>query len=301
MSLKSNGVTLPIGADAGTKKKEGRLLYVWRRFKKNKSAMIGLVIFLIVVMMALTADLYLDYIADAITQHADVRKQPPSAEHPFGTDQYGRDLFARIVYGARMSILISFSTTAMTLVAGSIIGAIAGFYGGRLDNIIMRVMDMLLAIPAILLAITVMAALGPSLFNLILALTISGIPANARFLRSLILSIRDQEYIEAARAVGTSDFRIITRHILPNTIGPLIVNSTLGVASIILSAAGLSFIGLGIQAPTPEWGSMLSGAREFIIQSPHLVIFPGIAIVVTVLSINMLGDGLRDALDPRLK
>ncbi|HNZ01287.1 MAG TPA: ABC transporter permease [Anaerolineaceae bacterium] len=227
--------------------------------------------------------------------------QPPTSEHPLGTDAFGRDVFARIAYGARVSLLIGFIVVGASLVIGGFIGAIAGYFGGILDNVLMRIMDVFLAIPQILLAIAVVAALGPGITNLIIALTISMIPAYARLLRSLILPLKDAEYVEAAKASGTNTWKIIFGHLLPNAMGPLIVNSTLAVGKTIVSAAGMSFLGLGISPPNPEWGAMLSEGKEYIRYAPNLVLYPGMAIMLAVLSLNLLGDGLNDALDPRLK
>ena len=200
-----------------------------------------------------------------------------------------------------MSLQVGFIAVGISLVIGGLLGAFAGFYGGTLDNVIMRVMDVLLAVPQTLLAIAIAAALGPGLFNMMIAVGISAVPNYARIVRGSVLSIRGMEYVEAARAVGSSDLRIILRHIIPNSMAPIIVQSTLGVASAILNAAGLSFIGLGIQPPNPEWGAMLSGGRQYIRDFPHLTLYPGLAIMLTILALNFLGDGLRDALDPKLK
>ena len=222
-------------------------------------------------------------------------------EHLLGTDNYGRDTLARLIFGGRISITIGIATALSALAVGGLIGAVAGFYGGKLDNIIMRIMDVFLGLPSVLLAIAVIAALGSSIINLMIAVAVSYVPIYARVIRSSVLSIRSKEYIESARAVGTGDFRIICKHIIPNAIGPLIVQATLGVGEIIIAAAGFSFLGLGIEPPLPEWGQMLSEGREVIRNMPSQVIFPGLCIMITVLSLNLLGDGLRDALDPRLK
>ncbi len=274
---------------------------VWVRFRKNKSAILGMVIFILLVIIALISPMIYDYNTDIVTQNLRNRLQPPTSEHPLGTDAFGRDVFARIAYGARVSLLIGFIVVGASLVIGGFIGAIAGYFGGILDNVLMRIMDIFLAIPQILLAIAVVAALGPGITNLIIALTISMIPAYARLLRSLILPLKDAEYVEAAKASGTNIWKIIFGHLLPNAMGPLIVNSTLAVGKTIVSAAGMSFLGLGISPPNPEWGAMLSEGKEYIRYAPNLVLYPGMAIMLAVLSLNLLGDGLNDALDPRLK
>ena len=274
---------------------------VWVRFRKNKSAILGMVIFILLVIIALISPMIYDYNTDIVTQNLRNRLQPPTSEHPLGTDAFGRDVFARIAYGARVSLLIGFIVVGASLVIGGFIGAIAGYFGGILDNVLMRIMDVFLAIPQILLAIAVVAALGPGITNLIIALTISMIPAYARLLRSLILPLKDAEYVEAAKASGTNTWKIIFGHLLPNAMGPLIVNSTLAVGKTIVSAAGMSFLGLGISPPNPEWGAMLSEGKEYIRYAPNLVLYPGMAIMLAVLSLILLGDGLNDALDPRLK
>ncbi|MGI6585907.1 MAG: ABC transporter permease [Gracilibacteraceae bacterium] len=274
---------------------------IWRRMKKNKLSIIGLVIFCILVIIALSADFIADYEELAIKQHGDIRLQKPSKEHIFGTDQYGRDLLARMVHGSRISLGLGFFTTGISLAIGGFLGAMTGYYGGIFDEIVMRLMDILLSIPALLLAIAIVSALGPNMINLLIAITISQIPGFTRIVRSTVLTVVGEDYIEAARACGSKDFRIITNDVLPNAIGPIIVQGTMSVAKMILLAAGLSFIGLGIQPPQPEWGYMLSEAREYMRDYPHLVLIPGIAIAISVFSINLIGDGLRDALDPRLR
>lgn len=284
-------------------KKEARTLWqgVWKRLKKNKLAIIGMIIIIAILLIAVFADIIVDYEEKAITQNSKNRLIPPNKDNWFGTDMYGRDIFARIVHGSRISLVIGLTTIALSLTGGGLIGAIAGYYGGRLDNILMRIMDMFLAIPPILLAIAVIAAVGSGVVNLFVALSVSGIPAYSRLFRSTVLTLRNEEFIEASRAVGAKDSWIMVKHIVPNAIGPIIVQATLGIANTIIAAASLSFIGLGIQPPSPEWGAMLSEGKEFMRYSPYIVISPGIAIMLTVLSLNLLGDGLRDALDPRLK
>ncbi|PIE98184.1 MAG: peptide ABC transporter permease [Treponema sp.] len=282
-------------------KKQSQVREVWNRLKKNKSALAGMVIMLLIIGSAIFADVLFDYDDVVIKQNISNRNQWPSAAHPFGTDDKGRDILARVVHGARTSLVIAFSTAAFAFVVGGILGAIAGFYGGLVDNFLMRLMDVFLAIPGTLFAITIVAALGASTFNLIIALAISSVPRFARIVRSSVMTVRDVEFIEAARAIGASDFRIITQHVIPNSLTPVLVHTTLNIATIILTIAGLSFLGLGIQSPTPEWGGMLSESRPYLRDFSYMSMFPGLAIVITILSLNLLGDGLRDALDPRLK
>lgn len=290
-----------MGKNTRETKKRSQLQAVWFRFKKNKLAMFGLILLLIMTLIAVFAPLIADYEQDVMVQNVAIRLQTPSREHIFGTDSYGRDIFGRIIFGSRISLFVGLVTVVIALTGGALIGATAGYYGGKIDNILMRLMDILLAIPSIVLAIAVVTALGPGIINLLIALSISRIPQFARIVRSAILSVKGQEYIEAAKACGTGDGRIILKHILPNAMGPIIVQSTLNMATTILAIASLSFIGLGVQPPTPEWGSMLSEAREFMRRFPYLVVSPGVSIVLAVLSLNLIGDGLRDALDPRLK
>lgn len=282
-------------------KKRSQWVEVWRRLTKNKMAILGLIILVILILAAIFADQIANYDNVVIKQNLMERLQAPSGKHWLGTDEFGRDIFARIVHGARVSLTVGIVAVSISIIFGGILGAISGYYGGKLDNIIMRAMDIFLAVPSILLAIAIVSALGPSIINLMIAIAISSIPRYARIVRASVLSIRDQEFIEAARAIGASNTRIILRHIIPNSLAPVIVQGTLGVASAILSTAGLSFIGLGIQPPAPEWGSMLSGGRQYLRYAWWVTTFPGVAIMITILSLNLLGDGLRDALDPRLK
>ncbi|GAA0178849.1 ABC transporter permease [Clostridium sediminicola] len=282
-----------------TKKKKSNFVETMKRLSKSKMAMVGLVIICILILTALFAGVIAPYgYAEQDLLNA---FQGPSAKHLFGTDEFGRDIFSRIVYGSRISLEVGFIAVSISVIIGGLLGAIAGYYGGKTDNIIMRVMDILLSIPQILLAISIAASLGPGLFNLMIAVGISSIPQYARIVRASVLSIREQEFIEAARAVGSSDIRTICKHILPNCLAPVIVQATLGVAFAILTAAGLSFIGLGISPPMPEWGAMLSGGRGYIRDYSYMTLFPGLAIMITILALNFLGDGLRDALDPKLK
>lgn len=282
-------------------RKKSQAAAIWRRLRKNKMAVLGLVILSLIILLAVFADLLFDYETLVIQQSAALRLKPPSAEHWLGTDEVGRDILARIVHGARISLPVAFVTIAVATVIGGLLGAISGYGSRQLDNVIMRVMDVFLAIPSILLSIALVAALGTSMTNMILAISISNIPPFARIVRSAVMTIKNEEYIEAARAIGASDARIILKHILPNCMAPIIVQATLSIAGSILAIASLSFIGLGISPPTPEWGSMLSTGRQFFRAAWWVCAFPGFAIMLTILSLNLLGDGLRDALDPKLK
>lgn len=283
------------------KKRRGQLYDIWRSLIKNKTAVASMLFIAFLVLVAIFADVIADYDTVVIKNNIPQRLLAPSAEHWFGTDGYGRDVLARIVHGARVSLLIGILTTVLSVIGGCVLGSLSGYYGGRVDGLIMRLCDIFMSIPAILLALAIVAALGRGLFNLIIALTATQIPAFARIMRSQILTIRDSEFVEAARSVGASDASVIARHIIPNAIGPLIVQATLAIASAILSAAGLSYVGLGVEPPMPEWGSMLSEAREFMRQETYLLVAPAGAIILTALSFNLFGDGLRDAMDPRLK
>ena len=282
-------------------KKRSTLLETWRRLKKNKGAVIGLILICVIILVAVFADILYDYDSVVIQPDYSATLQVGSIEHPLGTDEFGRDILARIVHGTRYSLSIALISTLISLTLGGVIGAYCGYIGGKLDNIVMRVMDIFLAIPNMLLALAIVAALGPNIVNLTIAIAISDIPRFARILRSNVLSIKDIEYIEAARATGAGRATIVFREILPNCIAPIIVQASIVMAAAIITAAGLSYIGLGVQAPAPEWGAMLSSGRTYMREYPHLVLYPGFAIVITVLAFNMLGDGLRDALDPRLK
>lgn len=284
----------------GTQKKaKSQLGVVLRALVKNKIALVGLFILLVLTLTAIFADQIAPY--DYAKQDLPNKFLHPSAEHLFGTDKFGRDIFSRVVYGTRISLLVGFIAIGIAVTLGGILGAVAGFYEGQIDNIIMRIMDVLMAIPNVLLAIAIVATLGTGITNLMIALGISAIPRFARVVRATTLTIRQEEYIEAAVASGMNDFQIIMTHILPNCLPPIIVQISLGIADAILMAAGLSFIGLGIQPPDPEWGTMLSEGRHYIRGYAYMTYFPGLAIVLTTLSLNLLGDGLRDALDPKMK
>jgi peptide/nickel transport system permease protein len=270
-----------------------------RRLARNKLAIAGLVIMCLFLLAAIFADWIAPY--DPIAQELAMRRRPPSQEHWLGRDDLGRDILSRIIFGARLSLQVGVMSVGFAIVIGSIIGAVSGFLGGWIDNLIMRLMDIMLAFPALLLAIAIVTILGPGLLNMLYAIGIVSIPAYARITRASVLSAKEQDYVTAARAVGVPSTRLLFRNILPNCLTPLIVQGTLGIGTAILDAAGLSFLGLGAQPPEPEWGAMLGQGRYSMFTAPHIVVSPGIAIMLTVLSFNLLGDGLRDALDPRLR
>jgi peptide/nickel transport system permease protein len=273
---------------------------IWSRLMRDKTSMISLGFIVILILVAVFANFLLD--EKLVTeQNVAERIQGPSAAHWFGTDLYGRDIFARVVYGSRISLSIGLLTVIISTVIGGLLGAIAAYYGGISDGIIMRITDVFLAIPEQLLAMTVVAALGATPASVIAALSIAVIPNRARLVRSAVLGIVDSQYVEAARAVGMRSQGIILKEIIPNTLGPIIVVSTQGIASIILTVSSLSYLGVGIQPPTPEWGAIIFEAREFLRIAPYMILLPGFVIVLTALAFNLAGDGLRDALDPRLK
>lgn len=274
---------------------------VWKRLCRNKTAVLGLVIVALLTLMAILSPILIDYETQVIKTNYSEALQAPSADHWFGTDEMGRDILLRVMYGSTVSLSIGVVTVAVSLTVGLILGAAAGYFGGKTDMIIMRIMDIFLAIPGTLLAICIVASLGNSIPNLVIAQAVSSIPTFSRVVRGAVITARDADYVEAARAIGAKDATIIFHEVLPNSLAPIIVQTTLQVASVILSIAGLSFIGLGIPAPRPEWGAMLSGARAYIRDYSYMCLFPGLAIMTTILSLNLLGDGLRDALDPRLR
>ena len=281
--------------------KQGQMHQIWVRFRRRFSAMLGLVFLIILILTAIFADVLFDYNDVAIKQNIVGRFQAPCAEHPFGTDDYGRDILARVVHGTRMSLSIGFAAVSISLVGGILIGSMVGYYGGRLDMIVMRGIDIFMAIPALLMAMMVVAVAGTSPVTIALALGISNIPAFTRVTRGAVLTVREKEYVEAARALGAKDHTIIFKHILPNCFAPLLVQATISVAINILSVSGLSYLGMGISPPTPEWGSMLSASRTYLRDHSYMAIFPGLAIMVTILALNLLSDGIRDASDPKLK
>lgn len=272
---------------------------VQRQLRRNRGATIGLLLLTIGILTAISAPLITPY--DPIYQDLLAPLRPPSLSHPFGTDEVGRDIFSRIIFGTRISLTMGLMSVAIGGVLGVVLGLLSGFYGGIVDNIIQRAMDLMLSFPGILLALAVVAILGPGLFNIVVAVGVAGIPHFARLARSQTLSIREMEYVSAARAVGCTNRRILRKYILPNLLSTIIVMSSLRVGIAILAASGLSFLGLGAQPPTPEWGAMLSMGRAYLRQAWWITTFPGLAIMITVLALNLFGDGLRDALDPKLR
>lgn len=272
---------------------------IWERFCQNKMSMCALGVLIIIIIIALFADVIADYESRAIAQNVLERMQPPSAEHWFGTDNLGRDLFARVIHGARYSMIFGIGCTALALFGGCVFGATAAYFGGKIDSIICRIMDTFMCIPFMLMALSLVSALGTGLKSMTIAMVVASVPSFTRMIRSIVLTVVRQDYIEAARSCGSNHVSIIFKHVLPNAMGPIIVNATMNIAGLILSAAGLSFIGMGIQPPNPEWGYMLSEAMPYMRRAPHLVIFPGLAIIITALCFNLLGDGLADAFDPK--
>lgn len=270
------------------------------RFVRNKSAMIGIIILIIFFTLAIFAPLFTTYSPFEQDSNA-LKVKPFQEEHLLGTDDLGRDLFTRIIYGGRISMTIGFFSTAISLLLGGMLGLIAGFYGGWIDKLLMRIIDVMLSFPYILLAIIIVTILGPSLLNAMIAIAISSTPMYARLMRSSVLAQKEEEYVMAERSLGTSQISLMFVTILPNSIMPMIVQATLGIGNAILSSAALSFIGLGAQPPNPEWGLMIASSRQFITSAWWIVTFPGIATMFTVFGFNLLGDGIRDLLDPRLK
>nr|WP_246187627.1 nickel transporter permease [Ornithinibacillus caprae] len=271
----------------------------YKKLRKNKAAMIGGFLILFFIIVAILGPFLTPH--DPDTPDVVNKLQPPSAEHWFGTDHHGRDIFTRIIHGMSITLYVGFFSVILGATFGVLIGIVSGYYGGRTDSFLMRCMDVLLAFPGILLALAIVSVLGGSLRNVIIAVAIFSIPVFARIVRGSTLAVKKLEYVDAIKALGASDIRIIFKHILPNVTSPLIVQATLSIATAVLTAAGLSFLGLGAKPPTPEWGAMLSEGRNYLYSAPHVAFFPGIAIVLVVLAFNILGDGLRDALDPKMK
>ena len=273
---------------------------IWHRFLKNKGAVLGLIVLIILILVALTVDFWLPQ-EKIVGQNIANKLQGPSKEHWFGTDELGRDLFWRTIYGTKYSLAIGFVAVLVSAIIGVPLGAIAGYFGGKAESIIMRITDIFSAIPPILMAIAIVSVLGRTTFNLMLSVGVSHFSNFVRVTRAAVLTVKNEEYIEASRALGKNDFYIINKHVLPNCLSPIIVQLTLRVAGSIISASSLSFLGIGIKPPTPEWGALLTAGKTFIGGYSYLCLFPGLAIMITVLAFNLVGDGLRDALDPKLK
>jgi peptide/nickel transport system permease protein len=279
---------------------EGRAASLsWRRLRRSPNLVVGTAILFLVLLSALLAPQVSPY--DPIDQDFGSQLQPPSASHLFGTDEFGRDILSRVIFGARIALSVGGLADAIATALGVLLGVTAGFFGGRLDAVVTRVIDVLLAFPYLLLAMIVVAILGPGLTNAMVAIAIVYTPQMARVVRGVVLSVKEHEYVEGARAMGGDAFRILGRHVLPNIVSPIIVMATLTVGFMIVETAGLSFLGLGASPPTPEWGSMLATGRGLMLTSPWIATFPGLAILVTVVAFNLIGDGLRDLLDPRLR
>jgi len=285
--------------DSGSRLTQGELADLWRRLRRNRAAVAGAGIVLVFVLLAILAPVLVPY--NPVQGNLNDRLQSFSGIHWLGTDELGRDLLSRILYGARVSLQIQIVAVVLALIIGVLLGSLSGYLGGYVDSLIMRCMDILLAFPGIFLALGIIAALGPGLLNLMFAAGISSIPQFARIVRASILSLKEREFVEAALALGSGSNRVMFRHLLPNCLAPIIVQSTLRMATVLLTASGLSFLGLGVQPPTPEWGAMLSNARSYLIVAPHVATIPGLAIMVVVVGFNLFGDGLRDTLDPRLR
>ncbi len=299
IALPDGEIPVPDYDETLHEKPENQWLEMWRSLRANRAALVSLIFIVFLVLVAILGPYLTPY--NPIETDMSSALQTPSAQHWFGTDQLGMDIFSRVIAGTRVSLTVGLLAVSIALTTGIILGAIAGYAGGWVDTVIMRVMDMMLAIPSILLAITLMAALGKGIDKAVIAIGLVSIPEYARIVRGNILSIKENDYIAAAHVVGLSDARIIFRHVLPNALSVIIVRATLGISSAILDTAALGFLGLGVQPPQPEWGDMLGRARGFIFQAPHTLLYPGMAITATVLAFNLLGDGLRDALDPRAR
>ena len=288
-----------MGDSLKKKRKKSRLYEIWRQLRKNRLAVVALVVLILLILVAIFAPVIAPY--SYTQQNASLSNASPSAEHLLGNDRLGRDILSRLIYGSLQSLQMGIIAVAIAATIGIMIGSVAGFYGGWVDNLSMRLLDIYQAMPMFLLTVSLAAIMGPSLRNAIIALGIGTVPGYARIMRASVLTVREREYIEAARAVNTGNIIMIFKHIIPNAIGPLIVQITMGVGGCILAGSALSFIGLGAQPPVPEWGAMISDARGVMREHPTHALFPGICVMISVLACNLLGDGLRDALDPRLK
>lgn len=295
MSMQSTTIAAPLA------RKKGLWREAWIRMRRNRSSIVGMVLLSIIILLAVFANVIAPY--DQTVTKIDMlhRLAPPSGEHIFGTDELGRDLFARIIHGARISLSIGLLAEAVTFLLGMLFGAISGYYGGKLDNLIMRFMDVFMAIPSLLLSIAMVTAFGTSTLILVMAIAIAGVPSLSRVVRAQVMSAKEQEYVEAARALGANDAVIILKYIVPNIMSPIIIQVALDIAGCILTVSSLSYLGLGVPPPAPEWGSILSTGQTYIRDAWNITVFPGLMIIMTVISLNLVGDGLRDALDPKMK
>ena len=281
------------------KKTQTHAALVWRRLRRSKTAVAGLVIVGVYLFLALCGPWLAPY--DPYFQDLNLSYLRPCMDHWLGCDEFGRDILSRLLYGARVSLVIQFWAVMISLVIGTFLGSVSGYFGGRIDEVVMRLMDIMMAFPGILLALAIVAILGPSLTNLIVAIGINSVPGFSRVARGAVISVKKNDYVTAARAIGESDLSILFRYVLPNAISPIIVQTTMRMATVLLTAAGLGFLGLGVQPPSPEWGTMLSAARVYLRSAPHVAIIPGVTIMIVVLGFNFFGDGLQDALNPRVK
>ena len=281
------------------KKTQTHAALVWRRLRRSKTAVAGLVIAGVYLFLALCGPWLAPY--DPYFQDLNLSYHRPCMDHWLGCDEFGRDILSRLLYGARVSLVIQFWAVMISLVIGTFLGSVSGYFGGRIDEVVMRLMDIMMAFPGILLALAIVAILGPSLTNLIVAIGINSVPGFSRVARGAVISVKKNDYVTAARAIGESDLSILFRYVLPNAISPIIVQTTMRMATVLLTAAGLGFLGLGVQPPSPEWGTMLSAARVYLRSAPHVAVIPGVTIMIVVLGFNFFGDGLQDALNPRLK
>ena len=288
-------------AEIKAKKKRSQMAEIWRRLVRNKGAMVGLAITILLVILACSVDLIYDYETEIIAQDIMNRFQKPSLQYPFGTDDLGRDIFKRVLYGTRYSLLIGVTATILSTIGGIILGSIAGYFGGKVEDLIMRGCDIIGAIPGMLLGLIIVSLLGANMRNLIIALGIGYIAPMTRTVRAAVLTVRNSEYVESARIIGMPEWKVIAKYIIPNCMSPIIVAVTLRVGSAIIGASSLSFLGMGVRPPAPEWGALLSDGRNFIRGYPYITLFPGLAIMLTVLALNLFGDGLRDAMDPKLR
>lgn len=290
-------------AVAKTKKIKSRTMFqeAWRQLIRNRGSVIGMIFIIALVTAALLSPIIFNYNTDVIGQNMSQRLLPPGPGHWFGTDEFGRDLFARVIYGARYSLIIGVGSVFLGLVVGTVLGSLAGFYGGLTDSVIMRGVDIFYSIPNIMTAVVIVSLLGSSTVNLMIALAFSSASSFSRIVRASVMTIRDQEYVESSYAMGLPTWKIILKHILPNCLSPIIVQITLQIGATIIAASSLSFLGIGVPAPAPEWGALLSAGRNHIRDASYMCVIPGLAIMLTVLALNLLGDGLRDALDPKMK